>query len=162
MFRLVAGLLILAPVTVAVADQGLEIEQVSDSVYAVVGPFGNRTPDNLGNNASFGFVVTDEGVILIDPGGSYQGAAAIHEAISGVTSQPVRVVINTGGQDHRWLGQRLFQGARRTHHQQQGRGCGSKGAHPGSADRLGNLIGDAGLDGTTPVYADGSSISAWN
>ena len=50
--RLLAGLLILAQFTVVNADQGLEIEQVSDSVYAVVGPFGNRAPENLGNNAS--------------------------------------------------------------------------------------------------------------
>jgi glyoxylase-like metal-dependent hydrolase (beta-lactamase superfamily II) len=154
MHWLLAGMLILAKSMVVNAGQGLEVEQVSDRVYAIVGPFGNRAPGNLGNNASFGFIVTDEGVILIDPGGSYQGAAAIHAAVSGVTSQPVRVVINTGGQDHRWLGNGYFK---------------ERGAHIISstaavADQkartqdqliaLGNLIGDAGMEGTTPIYAD--------
>jgi len=154
MHRLLTGLLILAQFTVVNADQGLEIEQVGDRVYAVVGPFGNRSPENLGNNASFGFIETDEGVILIDPGGSYQGAAAIHAAISGVTSQPVRLVINTGGQDHRWLGNGYF----------KERGAHIISSRAAVADHkartqdqliaLGNLIGDAGLEGTTPVYAD--------
>ena len=44
--------------TTAQAAEKLELEKVTDNVYAIVGSLGNRTPANLGNNATFGFVVT--------------------------------------------------------------------------------------------------------
>jgi glyoxylase-like metal-dependent hydrolase (beta-lactamase superfamily II) len=49
-------------------------------------------------------------VILIDSGASLLGAKKIEAAISKVTRQPVRWVINTGSQDHRWLGNDYFAG----------------------------------------------------
>ena len=52
------------------ASSVLQLQQVDDNVYAIVGPLANRTPENLGNNATFGFVVTSEGVVLIDSGGT--------------------------------------------------------------------------------------------
>jgi len=91
-------------------SQKLELIQVSDKAWAIVGPLGNRTAENLGNNASFGFVVTKKGVVLIDSGGSFKGAKKIDELIKSVTSQPVKFVINTGGQDHRWFGNDYFKG----------------------------------------------------
>ena len=95
-------------------SQKLELTQVNDKVWAVVGPLGNRTPDNLGNNATFGFVVTGKGVVLIDSGGSFKGASQIDKLIKSVTPEPVKFVINTGGQDHRWFGNDYFkrQGAK--------------------------------------------------
>jgi hypothetical protein len=65
------------------------------------------------NNATFGVVTANAGVVLIEPGGSWQGAKEIHAAINGLKDQPVAVGINTGGQDHRWLGNAywLAQGA---------------------------------------------------
>lgn len=46
--------------------------------------------------------------MLIDSGASYASAKAIHEAVKRITLQPVRWVITTGGQDHRWLGNGYF------------------------------------------------------
>ena len=91
-------------VTAADSGNSLRLQKITDQIYALVGPSGNRTVDNLGNNATFGFVVTDEGVVLVDSGASYQGAATIDRLIRQVTDKPVKVVINSGGQDHRWLG----------------------------------------------------------
>jgi len=85
-------------------------ELVTDNVYAIVGPLGQRSADNDGLNANFGFIVTPTGVILIDSGASRLGAEKIAAAIAGVTKQPVRWVINTGSQDHRWLGNDYFAG----------------------------------------------------
>jgi len=82
--------------------------QVADNIYALVGPLTQRDRTNLGNNATFGFIVTEAGVVLVDPGGSAKGAAAIAAQIDAVTRQPVKWVINTGGQDHRWLGNGYF------------------------------------------------------
>ena len=91
------------------ASESFDVQKVSDSVFALVGPLGNRTPANLGNNATYGVVVTSEGVVLIDSGGTYKGAQRIHETIRSLTGKPVKIVINTNGQDHRWLGNDYFQ-----------------------------------------------------
>jgi glyoxylase-like metal-dependent hydrolase (beta-lactamase superfamily II) len=85
-------------------------EKVVDNVYAIVGPLGQRSTENDGLNANFGFVVTPKGVILIDSGASVLGAKKLEAAIRAVTEQPVRWVINTGSQDHRWLGNGYFAG----------------------------------------------------
>ena len=65
----------------AASASELEIRPVADNVYALVGGKEQRSPDNLANNATFGVVVTDEGVVLIDPGGSRKGAEAIDAAL---------------------------------------------------------------------------------
>lgn len=85
-------------------------EQVVDKVYAIIGPLGQRSVENDGLNANFGFIVTPQGVILIDSGASRLGAEKIAAAIGKVTDKPVRWVINTGSQDHRWLGNDYFAG----------------------------------------------------
>ena len=82
----------------------LRIQVVTDHIYALVGPHEQRNADNFANNATFGVVLTEAGVLLVDPGGSYKGAALIDEALQTITDKPVKIVINTGGQDHRWLG----------------------------------------------------------
>jgi glyoxylase-like metal-dependent hydrolase (beta-lactamase superfamily II) len=83
-------------------------ERVADRVYAIVGPLGQRSAENDGLNANFGFIETKTGVILIDSGASRLGAEKIEQAIRIVTDKPVRWVINTGGQDHRWFGNDYF------------------------------------------------------
>lgn len=85
-------------------------EKVATNVYAIVGPLGQRSPENDGLNANYGFVVTPKGVILIDSGASLLGAKKLEAAVRKVTKQPVRWVINTGSQDHRWLGNDYFSG----------------------------------------------------
>jgi len=82
--------------------------QVAPGIYAFIGDTGMRTFDNEGMNANTGFIVTKAGVVVVDSGPTYQVAKAMHEAIKKVTQQPVKYVINTGGQDHRWLGNGYF------------------------------------------------------
>jgi glyoxylase-like metal-dependent hydrolase (beta-lactamase superfamily II) len=81
---------------------------VAEGVYAYVGETDGRTYDNEGLNANIGLVVTPAGAVLIDSGATVQSARKIHEAAKTVTNQPVKWVINTGGQDHRWLGNGYF------------------------------------------------------
>ena len=99
------GLLILAPAAHAV---DVNFKPVTDGVYAHVGDKGARTYDNEGLNANIGLIVTPAGAILIDSGATYQSARKIEEAVRRVTPQPIKWVINTGGQDHRWLGNGYF------------------------------------------------------
>ena len=155
--KCLVALLLLTMPGVSQARQGaepLQLQKVQENIYAIVGPFGNRTPENFGNNATFGFVVTGDGVVLIDSGGSKHGAAAIDKLIKQVTDKPVKVVINTGGQDHRWLGNGYFK-------EKGARIIASAAAVADQHERLqdqmfilGNLIGVKVLEGTDPVYAD--------
>jgi glyoxylase-like metal-dependent hydrolase (beta-lactamase superfamily II) len=59
-------------------------------------------------NANIGLVVTPGGAVLIDSGATYLSARDIEQAALHVSHQPIRWVINTGGQDHRWLGNGYF------------------------------------------------------
>ena len=132
---------------------GLKTVKVTDTVYALVGDKSQRSPENFANNATFGVIVTEDGVVLVDAGGSYKGAEEIDAAIEAITDQPVKVVIDTGGQDHRWLGNSYWaaQGARL---------IASEAAVEDQKARasieqtmLSQLIGDS-LKGTEPAYAE--------
>ena len=104
----IAAALIALASTSRAAEFVPRAQAVVDNVYAIVGPLGQRSQDNDGSNANFGFIVTPQGVILIDSGASSLGAEKIVSAIKAVTTQPVRWVVNTGSQDHRWLGNDFF------------------------------------------------------
>jgi glyoxylase-like metal-dependent hydrolase (beta-lactamase superfamily II) len=86
----------------------VRFQPVAPGVYAFIGEKVGRTHENEGLNANIGLVVTPAGALLIDSGASLQGAQQIHAAVKKVTDQPVKWVINTGGQDHRWLGNGHF------------------------------------------------------
>ncbi|BCO27210.1 hypothetical protein MIZ03_2098 [Rhodoferax lithotrophicus] len=102
-------LLLVAAHTTQAIEPIFKTVKVTDRVYALVGELTQRSPRNLGNNMTCGFILADDGVVVVDSGGSAEGAKAIVQAIRAVTDQPVRWVINTGGQDHRWFGNDYFQ-----------------------------------------------------
>lgn len=148
-----AVLFILTLAVSCAAQAELKLQQVTDSVYAIVGDLGNRSPQNLANNATFGLVLTSAGAVLIDPGGSYRGAQQIDALIDTLTDAPVVKVINTGGQDHRWLGNGYF----------KAQGASIIASAKAVADQRArlqdqlirlNLVGEAGMANTEPVYAD--------
>ncbi len=86
----------------------ISFQPVAPGVYAFVGDTDGRTYDNEALNANLGLVVTPAGALLIDSGASFQGARQIAAAVKQVTPLPIKWVINTGGQDHRWLGNGFF------------------------------------------------------
>lgn len=108
--RLAAGALAAWGVAFGASVGALEIrfEPVAAGVYAHVGDLEGRTYDNEALNANLGLVLTPQGVVLIDSGATFKTAAAIAKAARQVSEQPIRWVINTGGQDHRWLGNGYF------------------------------------------------------
>lgn len=150
---LTAAVLVAATPAFAAESPDLAVHKVAENVYALVGPLEQRSPANLGNNATFGAVVTDAGVILIDSGGSARGAQAIEAALASVTDQPVSVVINTGGQDHRWFGNAYFKA-------KGARIIASEAAVADQTERgdgqfaiMRTLIGEDGVAGTTLSHA---------
>ena len=94
--------------TTLASNASLTTQHIDGPVYAIIGEMGNRSAENLGNNANFGFIVGDAGVVLIDSGAGTQAAKAIEAEVGKTTSLPITTVINTGGQDHRWLGNAYF------------------------------------------------------
>lgn len=101
-------LVVLAVHAAPAAALELKFNQVTPGVYAFIGELGGRSADNEGMNANTGFIVTGAGVVVVDSGSTYDVAKRIHAAIQAVTKEPVKYVINTGGQDHRWLGNGYF------------------------------------------------------
>jgi len=87
-----------------------KFNQVTDNVYAYIGPINDRTPENLGLNNNIGLVVTQKGAVLIDSGAGIPSAKALEKAAKKITNLPIIAVINTGSQDHRWLGNGFFSG----------------------------------------------------
>jgi glyoxylase-like metal-dependent hydrolase (beta-lactamase superfamily II) len=131
----------------------LEVQLVTEGVWAIVGEKEQRSPENLANNATFGLIVTDEGAVLIDPGGSWKGAEALHAVIGSMTAQPVVYVINTGGQDHRWLGNGYWQAQGATVIASQAAVEDQRNRASIQLTVLSQLIGDA-LEATEPAYAN--------
>lgn len=90
------------------APVAVTFTKVTDNVYAYVGEMGDRSKDNYGLNSNHGLVVTDKGAVLVDSGASYTAAKQLETAAAKITKQPIVAVINTGSQDHRWLGNGYF------------------------------------------------------
>jgi glyoxylase-like metal-dependent hydrolase (beta-lactamase superfamily II) len=73
-------------------------------VFSAIGATAPSSYDNAGHNNNLSFIVTGDGVVVINSGGSYLLAKALHDEIKLVTDQPVRVVLNENGQGHAMLG----------------------------------------------------------
>ena len=82
--------------------------KIAPDIYAVIGDLSNQTYENDGLNCNLGFVVTDDGVLVVNTGPSIRVARALHAAIRKITSQPVKWVVNVNSQNHYWLGNRHF------------------------------------------------------
>ncbi len=78
--------------------------EVIPNVWAAIGATAPPTYENSGHNNNLSFIVTDEGVVVINGGAAYVLAKALHEEIGSVTNQPVRLIINENGQGHAMLG----------------------------------------------------------
>jgi glyoxylase-like metal-dependent hydrolase (beta-lactamase superfamily II) len=69
--------------------------KVTGRVYYVQGKTGVASAENEGFNSNAGFVVTDDGVVVVDALGTPALGNALVGAIRAVTSQPIRRVILT-------------------------------------------------------------------
>jgi len=137
-------------------------QKVSNNVYAIVGPLGQRSVENAGLNANYGFVVTDKGVILIDSGSSAYGASLLEQAVQSVTKLSIRWVLNTGSQDHRWLGNDYFMTRGAQVHALAATAKTQASAAQAQLTSLRRFVGDQ-LNGTRPrqatVLHDGSDLT---
>ena len=113
MYKVIAALALLTgPVFASedIADQYPASElyskpvEVIPNVFSAIGATAPPTYENAGHNNNLSFIVTSEGVVVINAGASARLAKALHDEIKQVTDQPVKLVINENGQGHAMLG----------------------------------------------------------
>lgn len=78
--------------------------EVIPDVFSAIGATAPPTYENGGHNNNLSFILTGDGVVVVNGGASWQLAEALHAEIKAVTDQPVRLVINENGQGHAMLG----------------------------------------------------------
>jgi len=82
--------------------------KVSDRCYMIPALGPHPTPDNFGMFSNPGFVVTSEGVVVVDTGSSVQIGEMVLRQIKKVTDKPVVKVFNTHFHGDHWLGNHAF------------------------------------------------------
>ena len=78
--------------------------EVIPHVFSAIGATAPPTYENGGHNNNLSFIITGEGVVVINSGGAYSLAKALHEEIKAITDQPVKLVLTENGQGHAMLG----------------------------------------------------------
>ena len=78
--------------------------EVIPGVWSAIGATAPPTYENSGHNNNLSFIVTGDGVVVINGGAAYGLARALHDEIKRITDQPVKLVFNENGQGHAMLG----------------------------------------------------------
>lgn len=78
--------------------------EVIPHVWSAIGATAPPTYENSGHNNNLSFIVTGDGVVVINGSAAYLLAKALHDEIKQVTDQPVKLVIDENGQGHAMLG----------------------------------------------------------
>ena len=77
---------------------------VADGVWSAIGATEPPSYENSGHNNNLSFVVSNDGVLVVNAGDNYLLARALHEEIRAITDQPVRYVVLENGQGHAAMG----------------------------------------------------------
>lgn len=87
---------------------GYPLKKIANNTYVVHGPLEYPNKKNKGFMNNPGFVVTSNGVVVIDPGSSVQVGRMLIKKIETVTKNPVTHVLNTHIHGDHWLGNQAF------------------------------------------------------
>jgi glyoxylase-like metal-dependent hydrolase (beta-lactamase superfamily II) len=109
-------LTILLPYCVTAQERGPAVpdypaEKVAQGVYVIHGPLGVPSVKNQGFMNNPGFVIGDQGVIVIDPGSSVQTGEMLLRQISKFSDLPVVAVFNTHIHGDHWLANQAIRDA---------------------------------------------------
>ena len=79
-------------------------QKVIEGVWSAIGIAGPPRYENSGHNNNLSFVITTDGVLVVNAGANYLLAKALHTEIKKITDQPVKYVVLENGQGHAMLG----------------------------------------------------------
>jgi glyoxylase-like metal-dependent hydrolase (beta-lactamase superfamily II) len=88
--------------------------EVIPGVWSAIGATAPGTYENSGHNNNLSFIVTGDGVVVVNAGDNYLLAQSLHDEIRKITDQPVKYVVLENGQGHAMLGSNYWkeQGAK--------------------------------------------------
>ncbi len=95
--------------TAVQADRGPAVpdypaDKVAENVYVIHGPVTTPNEQNQGFMNNPGFVLTEKGVVIVDPGGTLQSGEMTLRVIRKITDKPVLATFNTHVHGDHWLG----------------------------------------------------------
>jgi glyoxylase-like metal-dependent hydrolase (beta-lactamase superfamily II) len=85
-------------------NQELVVSKITEHVYIAHGPQEFPNPKTAGFMNNPGFILTRDGVVVVDPGSSVQIGRRLLQSISRITKKPVVAVFNTHVHGDHWLG----------------------------------------------------------
>lgn len=83
-------------------------QEVIPGVWSAIGATAPGSYDNSGHNNNLSFVITDDGVLVVNAGDNYLLAQSLHEEIKKRTTQPVKYVVLENSQGHAMLGSKYW------------------------------------------------------
>lgn len=106
---LMLGVVLHAPhLAAASLDYGLLPRKIADDTWVLIGKTEDFSRNNGGNIVNTAFVVTADGVVVIDSGPSRLYAEQMRSAIARITPKPVIRVFNTHHHPDHFLGNQVF------------------------------------------------------
>lgn len=84
-------------------------QQVTHNVWSAIGATAPPSYENSGHNNNLSFVITTEGVVVMNASDNYLLAKALHEEIRKLTDLPVKYVVLENAQGHAMLGSNYWQ-----------------------------------------------------
>ncbi|MFA9373123.1 MAG: quinoprotein relay system zinc metallohydrolase 1 [Poseidonibacter sp.] len=89
-------------------DYKLKPIKIAKNTYSLIGETEFFSVKNGGNISNSSFIITKEGVIVIDTGSSFRYGQQMLEAIKKITNKPIKMVINTHHHPDHFLGNQAF------------------------------------------------------
>ena len=83
--------------------------KVADGVWSAIGQTAPGTYANSGHNNNLSFVISDDGVLVVNASDNYLLARSLHDEIKKITDQPVKYVVLENAQGHAMLGMNYWQ-----------------------------------------------------
>lgn len=97
-------LLLLHTNTFGAAMPDYAFEKVANHTWVIHGPLDPPNVENHGFMNNPGAVITNDGVVIVDPGSSLQAGEMVLRALKKITSLPVKAIFNTHIHGDHWLG----------------------------------------------------------
>lgn len=136
-------------------DYALTPQKIAENTWVLIGKTEDITRANGGNIANTAFVLTRDGVVVIDSGPSRRYGEQMRRAIAGVTDRPVIRVFNTHHHPDHFLGNQAFDGVPLTALEATRSGMREQGG--AFADNMYRMAGDW-LAGTEALVASDTAV----